>query len=130
MEKIWDVLNENEWEPMSVWNNQTKFTLPSVSGSVFLSVFPSGPGFSGPERAHASGAGVGGGGADAGGGAAGAQVRRVLRGLLPQQQVHRQRGLPARHDHQRLGLEGDYSSSSLELRLGEEGANYITGHRS
>ncbi len=38
--------------------------------------------------------------------AAGAQVRRVLRGLFPQRQIHRERGIAARHERQPVGLEG------------------------
>lgn len=59
------------------------------------------------EWAHARRARLGCGGAQPGGRAAGAQVRRGLRGLLPERQVHRLCGLPARHDRQRLGLEGE-----------------------
>lgn len=59
-----------------------------------------------PERPPAGGAGVGGVGARAGGRAAGAQVRRGVRGLLAQREADRQRGLPARHDGERVELEG------------------------
>lgn len=49
---------------------------------------------------------MGRGGAQTGGGAADAQIWHLLRGVLPQRQIHRQRGKPARHDSERLGLEG------------------------
>lgn len=66
-----------------------------------------------PERSPAGGACLGCFGARAGRRAAGAQVRRGLRGLFTQREVHRQCGLPARHDGERVELEGVGGSSSL-----------------
>lgn len=58
------------------------------------------------ERSPASGEAVGCGRTKTGGGAAEAQIRHLLCGLLSQRQVHCQRGEPAWHDGQRLGMEG------------------------
>lgn len=62
-----------------------------------------------PEWTHASSSGVGRGWASPGGWAPGAQVRRGLRGLLPQLQVHCFSGVPAWHDCQRVVMEGKFS---------------------
>lgn len=43
-----------------------------------------------------------------GGGAPNAQIRSVVRGVLPQRQIHCQCGKPAWHDCQCLGLEGNF----------------------
>lgn len=59
------------------------------------------------EWPHAGGASVGRVRAPPGGRAAGAQVRRGLRDLLAQREVRGERGLPARHDGQRVELEGE-----------------------
>lgn len=63
-----------------------------------------------PERPSTSGEIVGRSRTKTGGGAPEAQIWHLLRGLFPEQQVHCQRGKPARHDGQRLGVE---SMSSL-----------------
>lgn len=59
------------------------------------------------ERPHAGSASVGRVRAPPGGRAAGAQVWRGLRDLLAQREVRGERGLPARHDGQRMELEGE-----------------------
>ena len=48
-----------------------------------------------PERSPASGETVGRGRTETGGGAPEAQIRHLLRGFLPQQQIRCQRGKPA-----------------------------------
>lgn len=65
-----------------------------------------------PERSPSGGASVGRGGTTTGGRAPVAQIRHLLRGVLPQRQIHRQRGKPARHDGQRLGVEGTQKTQS------------------
>lgn len=67
------------------------------------------------ERPHAGGASVGRGRAPSGGRAAGAQVRRGLRDLLAQREVRGERGLPARHDGQRVELEGEAALAESSL---------------
>lgn len=82
----------------------------SMSGHAPLFSFVSGPtspcSSTPPERSHAGGAGLGRFGAPAGQPVAGAQIRRGLRGVFPEWEVHRQCGIPARHDGERVELEG------------------------
>lgn len=59
-----------------------------------------------PVRSPPSGANMGRVGAEAGRRAPDARLRHLMRGLFPQRQIHRERGEPAQHDSQRMGLEG------------------------
>lgn len=52
--------------------------------------------------------GVGRGRTETGGGAPDTQIWSLVRGLLPQRQIHRQCGEPAWHDCQCLGVEGSF----------------------
>lgn len=56
--------------------------------------------------------------AASGGRAPEAQIWRLLRGIFSQQQIHRQRGKPARHDGQRLGVEGSCHFRALQGNKG------------
>lgn len=77
------------------------------------------------ERPQALCAGVGGGGLSGGRGPV-PQARRLLRGVLLQRRLHRLRGIPARHDRQRVGLEGEPNATHAHTPSGVDGASKTT----
>lgn len=70
-------------------------------------------------RSPPGGQAVGRVGAEAGRRAAHARLRRLVRDLLPQRQVRGERGQPAQHDRQRLGLEGTLQQQQQQQPCGK-----------